>query len=155
MHVRSTGSAQSSAAGTRRLLPLFMTLLSALMAERDTNDDFERGLITSVDDEEKCQNEREQSLPRETVPRPITHVHLRPVECHRGWFSRSIPSWAVLGKKDQRSLEVAAAVPWFWRKDFQSLPTFVSFVYVSMGGISGKYSAELKTLRRRGQQRRR
>ena len=40
---------------------------------------------------------------------------------------------------------MAAAVPWFWRKDCQSLPTFVSFVYVSMGGMSGKHSAELKT----------
>ena len=70
-------------------------------------------------------------------------------------FSRSFPNWTVLGKKDRRSLEVAAAVPWFWRKDCQSLPTFVSFVYVSMGGMSGKHSAELKTPRRRGQHRRR
>ena len=70
-------------------------------------------------------------------------------------FSRSFPNWTVLRKKDRRSLEVAAAVPWFWRKDCQSLPTFVSFVYVSMGGMSGKHSAELKTPRRRGQHRRR
>ena len=53
-------------------------------------------------------------------------------------FSRSFPNWTVLGKKDRRSLEVAAAVPWFWRKDCQSLPTFISFMYVSMGGMSGK-----------------
>ena len=59
-------------------------------------------------------------------------------------FPRSFPNWTVLGKKDRRSLEVAAAVPWFWKKDRQSLPTFVSFVYVSMGGMSGKHSAELK-----------
>ena len=39
---------------------------------------------------------------------------------------------------------MAAAVPWLWRKDRQSLPTFVSFVYVSMGGMSGKHSAKLK-----------
>ena len=39
---------------------------------------------------------------------------------------------------------MAAAVPWFWRKDCQSLPTFVSFVHVSMEGMSGKHSAELK-----------
>ena len=70
-------------------------------------------------------------------------------------FSRSFPNWTVLGKKDQMSLEVAAAVPWFWRKDCQSVPTLVSFVYVSMGGMSGKHSAELKTPRRRGQHRRR
>ena len=70
-------------------------------------------------------------------------------------FSRSFPNWTVLGKKDRRSLEVAAAVPWFWRKDCQSLPTFVSFVYVSMGGMSGKHSAELKTPRRWGQHLRR
>ena len=49
-----------------------------------------------------------------------------------------------MGKKDRRSLEVVAAVPWFWRKDRPSLPTFISFVYVSMGGMSGKHSAELK-----------
>ena len=61
----------------------------------------------------------------------------------------------VLGKKDRRSLEVASAVPWFWRKDRQSLPTFVSFMYISMGGMSGKHSAELKTPRRRGQHLRR
>ena len=66
-------------------------------------------------------------------------------------FPRSFANWTVLGKKDRRLLEVAAAVPWFWRKDCQSLPTFVSFVYVSMGGMSGKHSAELKTPRRRGQ----
>ena len=66
-------------------------------------------------------------------------------------FSRSFSTWAVVGKKDQRSLEVAVAIPWFWRKDCQSLPTFVSFGYVSMGGMSGKHSAELKTPRRRGQ----
>ena len=70
-------------------------------------------------------------------------------------FSRSFPNWTVLGKKDWRSLEVAAAVPWFWRKDCQSLPTFLSFVYVSMGGMSGKHSAELKTPGRRGQHGRR
>ena len=67
-------------------------------------------------------------------------------------FSRSFPNWTVLGKKNRRSLEVAAAVPWFWRKACQSFPTFVSFVYVSMGGVSRKHSAELKTpARRRGQ----
>ena len=70
-------------------------------------------------------------------------------------FSRSVPNWTVLGKKDWRSLEAAAAVPWFWRKDCQSLLTFVSFVFVSMGGMSGMHSAELKTPRTRGQHRRR
>ena len=70
-------------------------------------------------------------------------------------FSRSFPNWTVLGKKDRRSLEVAAAVPWFWRKDCQSLPTFVSFVHVSMGGMSRTHSAQLKIPRRRGQHRRR
>ena len=77
----------------------------------------------------------------------------------RGWaltrFPRSFENLTVLSEKDRRSLEVAAAFPWFWRKDRQSLPTFVSFVYVSMGGISGKYSVELKTPRRRGQHLRR
>ena len=29
---------------------------------------------------------KEKSLPRETAPRPTTHVHLRSVGCHRGWF---------------------------------------------------------------------
>ena len=66
-------------------------------------------------------------------------------------FPRSFANFTVLGKKDRRSLEVAAAVPWFWRKDRRSLPTFVSFVYVSMGGKSGKHSAELKAQRRGGQ----
>ena len=70
-------------------------------------------------------------------------------------FPRSIANLTVLGKKDRRSLEVAAAVPWFWRKDRQSLTTFVSFVYVSMGGMSGKHSADLKTPRRQGQHLRR
>ena len=32
---------------------------------------------------------------------------------------------------------MAASVLWFWRKDGQSWPTFVSFVYVSMGGGGG------------------
>ena len=44
----------------------------------------------------------------------------------------------VLGKTDRRPLEVAADVPRFWRKDRQSLPTFLSFVYVSTEGMSGK-----------------
>ena len=70
-------------------------------------------------------------------------------------FPRSFANLTVLGKKIRRSLEVAAAVPWFWRKDRQSLLTFVSFVYVSMGGMSGKHSAELKTPRRRGEHLRR
>ena len=70
-------------------------------------------------------------------------------------FPRSFANLTVLGKKDRRSLKVAAAVPWFWRKDCQSLPIFVSFVYVTMGGMSGKPSAELKTPRRRGQHLRR
>ena len=39
---------------------------------------------------------------------------------------------------------MAAVVPLFWRKDSQSLSTFVSFVYVSMGGMLGKHSVELK-----------
>ena len=46
--------------------------------------------ISSVDDEEKMsslKNGREQSSPHETAPRPITHVHLWSVACHRGWFS--------------------------------------------------------------------
>ena len=69
--------------------------------------------------------------------------------CLRRWaLTRSPRTFAnsvkVLGKKDRRSLEVASAVPWFWRKDRQSLPTFVSFMYVSMGGMLGKHSAELK-----------
>ena len=79
--------------------------------------------------------------------------------CLRRWaLTRSPRTFAnlkVLGKKDRRSLEVASAVPWFWTKDRQSLPTFVSFMYVSMGGMSGKHSAELKTPRRRGQHLRR
>ena len=78
--------------------------------------------------------------------------------CLRRWaFTRSPRTFAnlkVLGKKDRKSLEVALAVPWFWRKDRQSLPTFISFMYVSMGGMSGKHSAELKTPRRRGHLRR-
>ena len=60
-------------------------------------------------------------------------------------FPGSFANLTVLGKKYRRPLEVASAVPWFWRKDHQSLPTFVSSVYVLMGGMSGKHSAELKT----------
>ena len=96
---RSTRSVQSSAKGTRRLVPL----LSALMAERVTNlckasfgewyslrehdfsshDDFERGRRREMS---SLKNEREQSLPLETAPQPTKHVHLRSVACHRGWF---------------------------------------------------------------------
>ena len=85
--------------GTRRLVPL----LSALMAERVKNlckasfgewyslreldfsshDDFERGRRREMS---SLKNEREESLPRETAPQPTTHVHLRSVTCHRGWF---------------------------------------------------------------------
>ena len=92
------------------LVTRLMTLLSALMAGRATNlceasfgeryflrkhdlsshDDFERGFMTSVDNEEKIyvnkSSLKEKSLPRETA-RPTTHVHLRSVVCHRGWFS--------------------------------------------------------------------
>ena len=54
-----------------------------------------------------------------------------------------------LGKKDRGSLEGAAAVPaWFWGKDHQSLPTFVSFGYVLMKDMWGNDSAGLKTPRR-------
>ena len=86
------------------------------------------------------------------VPRVlIQEGYLCPCPAAMSTHSWSFPNWTVLGKEDRRSLEVAAAVPWFWRKDCESLPTFVSFVYVSMGGMSGKPSAELKTPRRRGQ----
>ena len=47
-----------------------------------------------------------------------------------------------LGKKDRRSLEVASAVPWFWRKDRQSLPTFVSFIIGSAEALPIIGSAE-------------
>ena len=80
---------------------------------------------------------------RELVP---FFSHLVPGPSRKLQFSfcktSLFPNWTVLGKNDRRSLEVAAAVPWFWRKDCQSLPTFVSFVYVSMGGMSGKHSAK-------------
>ena len=67
-------------------------------------------------------------------------------------FPRSFGNLTVLGRKDRRSLEVAAAVPSFWKNDGPSLPTFVSFVYVSMRGMLGKHSAgKKKTPRRRGQ----
>ena len=95
------------------LVTRLMTLSSALMAGRATNlceasfgqryflrkddlpshDDFERGFMTSVDNEEpKCQHYcksslKEKSLPRETAPRPTTHVHLGSVACHHGRFS--------------------------------------------------------------------
>ena len=59
-------------------------------------------------------------------------------------FPRSCANLTVLSKKDRRSLE-AAAGPWFWRKDRQSLPTFVSFFVVSVGGMSRKQSAETRT----------
>ena len=68
-------------------------------------------------------------------------------------FDRSLRWFVVLLALLSHFL--VARVPWFWRKDRQSLPTFVSFVYVSMGGMSGKHSAELKTPRRRGQHLRR
>ena len=87
---RSTKSVQSSAKGTRRLVPL----LSALMAERVTNickasfrewyslrehdfsshDDFERGRRREMS---SLKNEREPSLPRETAP----HGHNPPSTC--------------------------------------------------------------------------
>ena len=49
---------------------------------------------------------------------------------------------AKTGNQCWRTKKFAGSPP-FWRKDHQSLPTFVSFVYVSMGGMSGKHSAEL------------
>ena len=75
-----------------------MTLSSALMAGRATNlceasfgeryflrkhdlsshDDFERGFMTSVDDEEKMSSLKEKSLQRETAPRPM-HARAPPI----------------------------------------------------------------------------
>ena len=60
-------------------------------------------------------------------------------------FHRSFVILTVLVKKDRKSLQVAAAVPRLWGKTGQILPTFVSFVYVSIGGMSGKHSAGLNT----------
>ena len=40
-------------------------------------------------------------------------------------FGGLFTNLTVLDKKDQRSLQVAAAVPWFWRNDCQSSPTFL------------------------------
>ena len=39
-------------------------------------------------------------------------------------FPQSFANLTVLGKKDRRSLEVAAAVPWFWKKQ---PPEFADF----------------------------
>ena len=50
------------------------------------------------------------------------------------------PVMCKLDSRGQETLkgdEMAAAVPLFWRRDGESLSTFVSFVHVSMGGMSG------------------
>ena len=110
-----------------------MTLSSALMAGRATNlceasfgeryflrihdlsshDDFERGFMTSVDNEEKKKfnvnksSLKEKSLPRETASPPTTHVHLRSVACHRGWFSTApFCFYIVLAKNFAPSLHI-------------------------------------------------
>ena len=56
---------------------------SLLEHDFSSHDDFERGRRREMS---SLKNEREQSLPRETAPQPTTHVHLRSVACHRGWF---------------------------------------------------------------------
>ena len=83
------------------LVTRLMTLSSALMAGRARNlceasfgeryfqrkhdlsshDDFERGFMTSVDNEDVNQSSLKLAV------RPTTQVHLRSVACHRGWFS--------------------------------------------------------------------
>ena len=69
-------------------------------------------------------------------------------------FSLSFPNWTVLGKKDRRSLQVAAAVSWFGERTARVCRLSSLFV-CSMGGMSRKHSAELKTPRSWGQHRRR
>ena len=56
---------------------------SQLEHDFSSHDDFERGRRREMS---SLKNEGEQSLPRETAPQPTTHVHVRSVACHRGWF---------------------------------------------------------------------